>query len=273
MGILVSPTGNWTHVRCIARWILNHRTTREVPAVCYKISSPLGYKLWAGGWFGFVHSLLPPQHLGQEVLGQSVRVGWRQTWRSLASSFERGNEDANYPLTSKRLLFTSLLFLPLSLERLAFGSSGHSLPLLLLTAFCWLPNLALCDLQCTFHSLSKGPGAALLPTQLLQPPHGPPCLHHTYCGPGQIHLLPGELPLAQEMAEVLWCLQDKVQVTHAGTGALHSKLRLTSSAWPFLGTCHFGGASLKLGILGVAVLLLFRYGRNRPSRGSKFRVG
>ena len=115
-------------------------------------------------------------------------------------------------------------------------------------------------------------GPALLPTQLLQPPHETPCLHHTYCSPGQIHL-PGELPLAQEVVEVLWCLQDKVQVTHAGTGALHSKLRLTSSAWPFLGTWHFGGASLKLGILGVAVLLLFRYGRNRPSRGSKFRVG
>ena len=30
-GILVSPTRDRTHVLCIGRWILNHRTTREGP--------------------------------------------------------------------------------------------------------------------------------------------------------------------------------------------------------------------------------------------------
>ena len=32
---LSSPTSDWTHVACIARWILNHWISREIPILLY----------------------------------------------------------------------------------------------------------------------------------------------------------------------------------------------------------------------------------------------
>ena len=38
-GIVVTPTRDWTHTPCIGRWNFNHWTTREVPALIFKILS------------------------------------------------------------------------------------------------------------------------------------------------------------------------------------------------------------------------------------------
>ena len=66
VGILVPPLGTEPTSVALQGGFL---TTGPPGKSRQYVISPLGYKLCAGGWFGFVHSLLSPQHLGQGLGG------------------------------------------------------------------------------------------------------------------------------------------------------------------------------------------------------------
>ena len=93
---LSSSTREWTHVSCLGRWILHHRTTREVPAL-WNWCKYLGAKdLWDEWCF---ETEARNQHLpgrresGKQVLGvvqrepQEVMVSCRPPLTGLSAAF------------------------------------------------------------------------------------------------------------------------------------------------------------------------------------------
>ena len=93
---LSSPTKDWTHVPCIAKWILNHWTTSEVPGLYY-FDNPINHWVYLHicGEGNDTHSSTLAWKIpwmkepgGLQSMG-SLRVG--HNWATSLSRIEKGN--------------------------------------------------------------------------------------------------------------------------------------------------------------------------------------